>query len=128
MALQPDELTPWIGRELLDANNEKIGTIASLGYARRRFGSAWLLVETTSGSRVLVPADQIRSSGDRLTLPYPKTYVETAPGLEHDEELVRAAERRLRLHWGMDLMVPGTACYGCGLCRANRRYLREASH
>ncbi len=127
MALQPDQITPWIGRELFDADNDKIGTIVRLGYPRRRFGSAWLLVEIASGGTVLVPADQIKSSDDRLVLPYPKRYVETAPTVEEDEQLIRASERRLRLHWGMDFMVPGTACYGCGLCRANKRYQRMAS-
>jgi hypothetical protein len=124
MALQPDDLAPWMGKELFDTDNEKIGSIVSLGYPRRRFGSAWLLVEIASGGTVLVPADQIRSSGDSLSLPYPKRYVESAPTLEHDEGLARAAERRLRLHYGMDFMVPGTSCNGCGLCRANRRYQR----
>ncbi len=124
MALQPDDVASWIGRELFDTDSALIGSIAGLGYPRRRFGAAWLLVATTSGKEVLVPADQIKSTGDRLSLPYPKTYVEGGPALERDEELVRAAERRLRLHYGMDFMVPGTACYGCGLCRANRRYQR----
>jgi|WetSurMetagenome_2_1015567.scaffolds.fasta_scaffold87356_2 hypothetical protein len=124
MALQPDDLALWIGKELFDTDNEKIGSIVRLGYPRRRFGSAWLLVEIASGRTVLVPADQIRSSDDRLSLPYVKSYVESAPTIEQDEDLARAAERRLRLHYGLDFMVPGTACYGCGLCRANRRYQR----
>jgi hypothetical protein len=124
MALQPDDLGPWIGQDLFDTNGEKIGSIAGLGYARRRFGAAWLRVRLSAGNEILAPADQVECSNDRLSLPYPRGYVESAPALEQDDELARAAERRLRLHYGMDFMVPGTACYGCGLCRANRRYQR----
>lgn len=122
MAKQVDELTEWIGRELLDASAKEIGTIAGLGYPRRKFGTAWLLVSTTAAKRVLVPADQISASDGSLTLPYPKTYVEDAPALEQDRPLSRAEERRLCLHYGLESQLPNSGCrQGCGLCMAKRR-------
>jgi hypothetical protein len=126
MAKQVDELTEWMGQELLDASGHKIGVIAGLGYPRRKFGTAWLLVETVTGPKVLVPADQISSSGGRLTLPYPRTYVEDAPAPEQDQALSRAEERRLCLHYGLDSELPNSGCRrGCGLCMAQRRAERS---
>jgi hypothetical protein len=120
-----EELAEYQGRELFDATGRKIGTITGLGYPRRKFGMAWLLVETVTGSTVLVPGDEIRSSHERLALPYPKTYLEDAPTMEQSQPLSRAEERRLCLHYGLDSHLPNSACrQGCGLCMAERRAKR----
>ena len=122
MAEQSDKLNPWIGRELFDARGLKIGTVSGLGLPRRKFGTIWLLVETEAGDKVPVPLIGIRSSGDRLVLPYPKSYVESGPTVAHDGPLSQAELRRLALHYGFDDQLPGAAgCHGCGLCRAGRR-------
>jgi len=126
MARQVEELSGWIGRSLLDTNAQEIGTIAGLGFPRRRFGTGWLLVETAAARTVLVPADQILSSDDRLTVRYPKTYVEDAPTLDQDQPLSRAEERRLCLYYGLDSELPNSGCRGgCGLCMAKRRAERS---
>lgn len=122
MAERDDGLNGWLGRELFDAKAEKIGIIAGLGYPRAKFGTLWLLVETATATTVLVPAAQISSSGDRLTLPYPKTYIEGAPAVEQGRRLSRAEKRRLCLHYGFEDELPGSGCrQGCGLCGAPRR-------
>jgi hypothetical protein len=114
-------LNEWSGRELFDAKGSKIGTVAGLGYPRPKFGTTWLLVETAVGKTVLVPAGQVESSGERLTLRYPKTYIEAAPTGESGRRLSRAGERRLCLHYGLDHELPGSGCrQGCGLCAARR--------
>lgn len=122
MALQVDELVAWKGRDLFDASGRRIGSIVGPGYARRKFGTAWLLLEITDAKTVLVPADQIHVSGDRLVLPYPKTYVEDAPNIEEGRSPSRAEERRLCLHYGLDSAMPNSGCrQGCGLCMAKKR-------
>jgi hypothetical protein len=127
MAEHGDESTLWTGRELFDANAERIGVIAGPGYSRKKFGTYWLLVENAAAHRVLVPADQISSRGERLVLPYPRTYVEGAPAVEQDRPLTPAEERRLRLHYGMDSGAPNAGCQaGCGLCQARRRAERRS--
>ena len=126
MAEHTEELSRWTGRDLFDANVQKIGVIVGSGYARRKFGTGWLLVETASARRVLVPADQISTRGERLVLPYPRTYVEGAPALEPDRPPTPAEERRLRLHYGIDSGDPNAGCQaGCGLCRARKRAERR---
>ena len=89
------------GRQLFDTKGELIGVIAGAGYERKKFGTEWLIIETVSGRRTLVPADRITDSGGRLVLPYPKGYVDTGPVLEGDAPLTAAGERLLRLHWGI---------------------------
>lgn len=124
MAECADNLAPWMGKELSDANRAKIGTIIGLGFPRRKFGSWWLLVESTSGRRLIVPADPIDSSGERLVLPYTKGYVESGPASEGNQPLSQADERRLALHYG----IAGAGCQqGCGLCMAARRAARRHS-
>jgi hypothetical protein len=111
------------GRQLFDTKGELIGVIAGAGYERKKFGTEWLLIETVSGRRTLVPADRITDSGERLVLPYPKGYVDTGPVLEGDAPLTPAGERLLRLHWGIGGAGPNSQCMtGCGLCMANQRF------
>ena len=122
MAEQSDGLNRWVGRELFDANARKIGTITGLGFPRRKFGTLWLLVETAGADKIPVPLIGIRSSGDRLVLPYPKSYVEGGPTLVQDRPLSQDEFRRLGLHYGFDDELPGaTCCQSCGLCRAKRQ-------
>jgi hypothetical protein len=126
MADPTQELTRWNGRDLFDANARKIGVIAGPGYARRRFGTGWLLVEMDPARLVMVPADQIVVRGERLVLPYPRTYVECAPTVERDSSPTPADERRLRLHYGIEGGAPNAGCQaGCGLCMARKRAERR---
>ena len=126
MTGQSDEQAEWSGRELFDANGARIGRIAGRGFPRKKFGTTWLLAETGGAKSVLVPAEQIHSSGDRLVLPYPKTYVESGPSVEQDQQLSKADERRLRLHYGLDSGLPNSGCrQACGLCMAKRRAQRS---
>ena len=111
----------WTGRQLLDTNKEPIGVVTGDGFERRRFGTAWLVVQTDSGRRFLIPADDIREIGARLVMSYPRGYVEMGPALEDDAPLDAAGERRLRLHYGIGLGSVGGQCHGCGLCMASTR-------
>jgi acetyl esterase/lipase len=121
-----NEVSEWIGREVFDVGAKRIGTIIGLGYARRKFGTTWLLVDAGGVQAILVPADQINCAGDRLVLPYPKAYVEGAPGVEQGRPLSPEGERRLRLHYGLHSGSLNTGCSaGCGMCMASRRDRRR---
>lgn len=126
MAGRIERLAEWNGRALFDANAEKIGTITGLGYPRPKFGTAWLLVDIPDAGTVLVPAGQISDRGERLVLPYPKTYVEDGPAAVDERPLSREEERRLCLHYGLESALPNSGCrQGCGLCMAERRAKRR---
>lgn len=111
----------WNGRELFDANAQRIGTIAGLAFPRRKFGTQWLSVETGGAATRPVPLIAIRSSSGRLVLPYPRSYVESGPAIAEGRPLSKAEQRRLGLHYGFDEGLPGaTCCETCGLCRVGR--------
>jgi hypothetical protein len=113
---------PWIGRELFDANAKRIGTIAGLAFPRRRFGTKWLSVETDDAKLIPVPLIGIRTSGDRLVLPYPLSYIKGGPAIVDDQPLSQAEQRRLGLHYGFDNRLAGVGCcQTCGLCHARTR-------
>ncbi len=114
----------WDGRQVLDAAGSSIGVVVGRAYARKRFGVNWLLLQTGDDRTVLAPAEQMRSSGEHLMLPYSRAYVEAAPAVEGGGQLPKADERRLRLHYGIVSGAPGGGCRaGCGLCMVNRREL-----
>lgn len=121
-----DDVSGWRGREVFDASAKLVGTIAGPGFPRRKFGTTWLLLDTGGVHVVLVPADQMSCTGDRLVLPYPKAYVESAPGPKPGQLLSQDEERRLRLHYGLDSGALNTGCSaGCGMCMVNRRLQRR---
>jgi hypothetical protein len=125
MAELMDDLARWNGRELLDANAKKIGTIAGPAFPRRKFGTSWLAVEV-DGARIPVPLIGIRSSGDRLVLPYPKTYVQSGPAIVDDQPLSEAEVRRMGLHYGFDRgLGDPSCCRTCGLCSSARKARRS---
>ena len=124
MAECADDLAPWMGKHLFDANRVVVGTIAGLGFPRRKFGSWWLLVRSTSGKDLVVPADPVVSTDERLVLPYARGYIESGPAAQQDQPMSQADERRLALHYG----IAGAGCrQGCGLCMAARRAERRHS-
>ena len=127
MVNKSDKLSEWIGRELFDANAQRIGTITGLGFPRRLFGTKWLLVETVGAAKIPVPLIGIRSSRGRLVLPYPKSYIESGPTEVRDRPLSEEQLRRLGLHYGFDNELPGaqSCCQGCGLCTVRRRAERS---
>jgi hypothetical protein len=117
-----DDLNPGTGREIYDVRGEKIGTVVGFGYARKKFGMTWLRVEIRDGHAVLVPAERLSCSGDRLVSPYLRSYVEATPVFATDEQPSRDEERRLRLHYGIDSGNPNATCrVGCGLCWVRSR-------
>jgi hypothetical protein len=118
----------WTGRDVFDANGQRIGTVAGRAHARKRFGVTWLRVRIDDGRLVLAPAEQMQSKGERLVLPYGRAYVEAAPGVSEGEASSREADRRLGHYYGIGSGgVEGGCRVGCGLCMANKRQLRRAA-
>ena len=119
---QGDIQSRWQGREVFDADAKPIGRVVGPGHPRRKFGATWLLIETAGGRTVLVPAEHMNESGERLVLPYPKAYVEAGPTGEPDRPLPPEDERRLRFHYGLGSGTKDMGCLvGCGLCMINKR-------
>ena len=99
----PEELYAKYG--IYDQVGERIGPLSDL-FVDENDEPEYVGVETgLPGSRsVLVPAgaitvdDQLR----RMVVSHPRSLVETAPSLGHEEEVTPEFERRVRVHFGLD--------------------------
>lgn len=123
MAERIDKPAEWTGRDVFDAHGHRMGAITGLAFPRRRFGTRWLVLQSEGGVRLPVPLIGIRSTGGRLVLPYPRSYVESGPAIVDDQQLSQDDQRRLGLHYGFDDQVAGVnrCCQTCGLCSAARK-------
>lgn len=74
-----------IGRAVLDAHGEKVGSVEQV-YADGGLGSAtWALLSTGVfglGQKTMVPIDAAHERDDALWIPYTKQHVEQAPEVE----------------------------------------------
>jgi hypothetical protein len=116
-------VTRWVGRELVDVSGSPIGTVVTV-CGPDVSGTRWLVVETgpPGSDRVLVPADRIRPSGERLAVSYHQNYIKGAPQVGDESSLSESERRRLYLHYGLFYAAPGDeSARGCGLCQRRVR-------
>ncbi len=103
MAMAQDVLT-WRGRNLVDRNGDKVGSIEEI-YEDTETGKAeWALVHTgLFGTKsTFVPLRDATSEGDAVSVPFEKSQVKGAPGIEREGELSRDEEQRLYEHYGLE--------------------------
>ena len=99
----PEELYAKYG--IYDQVGERIGPLSDL-FVDENDEPEYVGVETgLPGSRsVLVPAGAITVDDRlrRMVVSHPRSLVETAPSLSHEEEVTPEFERRVRVHFGLD--------------------------
>ncbi len=108
------EVLNWRGMNLVDRNGGKIGSIEEI-YEDTDTGEAeWALVHTgLFGTKsTFVPLRDASAQGDGVSVPFEKSQVKDAPGIEREGELSRDEEQRLYSHYGVDY---GTARSDSGL-------------
>jgi sporulation protein YlmC with PRC-barrel domain len=90
----------WRGRDVLDRDGEKIGTLKEI-YLDERERPAWGSVHTALfGLRhTLVPLAQAQPEGDALRVPYARDHVNDAPNLDPEVQLTPEEEERLFRHY-----------------------------
>jgi uncharacterized protein (TIGR02271 family) len=93
----------WRGKTMVDRDGDRIGIIEDI-YADDRSGQPeWALVNTgLFGTRsTFVPLAQASQRDGDVQVPYEKTMVKDAPGVEADQHLSEAEERQLWQHYGL---------------------------
>jgi uncharacterized protein (TIGR02271 family) len=99
----PDEQYAQYG--IYDAYGERIGPVSDL-FVDENDEPEYVGVETgLPGNRsVLIPAEAITVDHRlrRMVVSHPRSLVETAPSLGHEDEVTPEFERRVRLHYGLD--------------------------
>ena len=98
-----DELQAWNGRNLIDRDGDKIGSIGDVYLDDETGRPEWLTVRTgLFGTREsFVPTAEARAEGDTVRVPYEKSQVKDAPNVDADGALSKEEEARLYRHYGL---------------------------
>ena len=97
-------LAEWRGRNAVDSDGGKIGSIDEIYMDAQTGKPEWLAVKTGMfGSKVsFVPIAEASESNGDVRLPYGKDQVKDAPNAEADGELSQDEEAALYSHYGLD--------------------------
>jgi|WetSurMetagenome_2_1015567.scaffolds.fasta_scaffold182360_2 hypothetical protein len=110
-----DQAESWSGRDLYDMNGDKIGTVAQVRHGDAVGNLTWVVVDPgVPAKRLLIPANDVRSSADRLSVPYTKDRVESAPPVEAHDVLTDGEQVSLCRYYG--LVHPGEVTQGAEGC------------
>jgi uncharacterized protein (TIGR02271 family) len=99
-----DEIKAWEGRNLLDRDGDKIGSIGDIYLDTETGRPEWIAVTTgLFGSKVsFVPTAEAQAEGDDVRVPYEKSHVKDSPNVDADGALSEDEESRLYTHYGLD--------------------------
>ena len=94
----------WRGRNAVDSDGDKIGSIDEIYMDAETGKPEWLAVKTGMfGSKVsFVPIAEASDAGGDVRVPYDKQQVKDAPNAEADGELSQEEEASLYRHYGLD--------------------------
>ena len=104
MAHTESAVAEWRGRNAVDSDGDKIGSIDEIYMDAQTGKPEWLAVKTGMfGSKVtFVPIAEARESNGDVSVPYTKDQVKDAPNAEADGELSHEEEAALYSHFGLD--------------------------
>src|SRR5918998_38206 len=95
----------WRGRELVDADGDKVGTVEELFRDEDTDQPEWAAVRTgLFGTKLsFVPIQNAEASGESVRVPFSKSQIKDAPKIDDsDGELSQQEEAELYSHYGMD--------------------------
>jgi uncharacterized protein (TIGR02271 family) len=97
-------VTEWRGRNAVDSDGDKIGSIDEIYMDAQTGKPEWLAVKTgIFGSKVsFVPIAGASDADGDVRLPYDKQQVKDAPNAEADGELSQDEEASLYRHYGLE--------------------------
>lgn len=104
-----ENLNQWTGKDVLGAEDEKIGKLADTYYDAETDVAQFLVVETGTLRKhlVLVPAGGAIGTPDHLTVPINKDTVSRAPTVDAGE-LTLEEEQRAFEHYGFEYAPAST--------------------
>ena len=107
----------WRGREVVDNDGQKIGTVEELYGDSGAEAPEWAAVRTGlfGTKQSLLPLSGAEPSGERVRVPLTKDQVKDAPNIDPEGQLSADEEARLYSHYGM------AGGFGAGGRRSGRR-------
>ena len=105
MTILVQDLNQWKGAAVIDASDDKIGTLASVYVDSAT--DEWLFAAVETGllgfkKTVLVPLDQAAVGRHDIRVAHTKDLVKAAPAFATDEELGPDDEPRIYAHYAME--------------------------
>jgi hypothetical protein len=103
-AVDRETMNRWREMVVIDCNGATVGTISEFYLDKGSRLPTWALLKTgLLGTRqTFVPLIGVAERNGELQLPYPKSQITSAPGVEIDGELTPDEEAVLFAHYGMD--------------------------
>ena len=97
-----EDVLNWRGRDLVDNDGDKIGSIEDIYLDRETDEPEWAVVTTGlfGTKRTFVPLSEAQPGDDAVRVPFEKSAVKDAPKIDADGELSRDEERALYQHYG----------------------------
>jgi uncharacterized protein (TIGR02271 family) len=105
MATYPrEDVLNWRGRDLIDNDGDKIGSIEDVYLDRGTQEPEWVVVTTGlfGNKRTFVPLSGAESAEDGVRVPFDKATVKDAPRIDPDGALSTEEERELYRHYGRE--------------------------
>jgi uncharacterized protein (TIGR02271 family) len=110
--MSPDDsaVAQWRGKNAVDADGDKIGSIDEVYMDAQTGKPEWLAVKTGMfGSNVsFIPLAQASESDDGIRVPYDKQQVKDAPSADADGQLSQEEEAALYSHYGLEYSESGS--------------------
>jgi uncharacterized protein (TIGR02271 family) len=99
-----EQVLEWRGEDLLDRDGDKIGKIEEIYLDTDTGGPEWALVNTgLFGTKsTFVPIRDASRDPDGIHVPYQKSHVKDAPGIDPDGQLSQREESILYRHYELD--------------------------
>jgi len=99
-----ENVLSWRGRNMVDANGDKIGNIEEIYLDAESDAPEWAVVTTGlfGTKQSFVPIGDAESTGDGVRVPFEKSTVKDAPKVDPDGRLSQKEERELYSHYGRD--------------------------
>jgi uncharacterized protein (TIGR02271 family) len=109
-----EQVLEWRGEDLLDRDGDKIGKIEEIYLDTDTGGPEWALVNTgLFGTKsTFVPIRDASRDSDGIHVPFEKSHVKDAPGIDPDGQLSQQEESVLYRHYELDY---GDSSSGSGL-------------
>jgi uncharacterized protein (TIGR02271 family) len=102
---QVTEAYDWRGRDIIDADGEKVGTLEELFRDEETQQPEWAAVRTGMfGTKLsFIPIQGAEPTGEDVRVPFSKAHIKDAPRIDDsDGELSQDEEARLYDHYGMN--------------------------
>ncbi len=101
---QLENALQWRGQTMYDRDGEKIGRVEEIYLDQETDAPEWALVNTgLFGSKsTFVPISNATPGDDGVRVPFEKSHVKDAPGIDASGELSQQEEEQLYSYYGMD--------------------------